>query len=304
MSADVRPVDEPLALSALLARRWARQCCGGPGAQLSNSCEAYHGLWQLLRLMGLGKTLGGHGSQYVQQFVDWANGRALAGPAGPSHVLVSGCADYSMLAHLLCATRAVGLDTQVTVLDQCETPLKLNQWYAQHVGYAGLSVIQADILQFQPERCFDLIVTSSFFGYFSPAQREALFLAYAGMLAPGGLLVFSNRLRSGPEDEPVGFTPAEALAFEARVMALAPTLSDHVRPPADDMRSLARRYVQLFHSHPLNGPATVERLARVSGLNVVRLDGLHHMAAQQGVSGPTTSDASPYVFAVLQRPAA
>lgn len=43
-------------------------------------------------------------------------------------MLISGTADYSMLAHLLQAYRNVEAAVHVTVLDRCETPLYLCRW--------------------------------------------------------------------------------------------------------------------------------------------------------------------------------
>jgi SAM-dependent methyltransferase len=253
--------------------------------------------------MGLGKTLGGHGRLFLDHITQALSDHAGRAGGQAARVLVSGSADYSMLAHVLHAAREAAVPVVVTVLDQCETPLRLSRWYAERSGFAELTLACADVLAYRPEAPFDLIVTSSFFGYFGPAQRVALFGSYAQMLAPAGRLVFSNRLRPGPEDQTVGFTDAQALAFESRVLALGAHLPEALGLPEADWRALARRYVQLFHAHPLNGPQTVIDLAHASGLDVLRLDGLHNEAAQPGVSGPTTSDASPYVFAVLQRPA-
>ena len=299
----VSDVDEPLLLLAPLARQWAATCCARGDHPGSPSCEPYHGLWPYLRLMGLGKTLSGHGAQFLSEVTRWARDGQARGESHRPRVLVSGSADASMLAHVLQGARNVALQVDVTVLDQCETPLRLSTWYAERMGSAGVQVAASDVLTYRPPHRFDLIVTSSFFGYFGPAQRVALFGSYAQMLAPAGRLVFSNRLRPGPEDQTVGFTDAQALAFESRVLTLGAHLPEALGLPEADWRALARRYVQLFHAHPLNGPQTVIDLAHASGLDVLRLDGLHNEAAQPGVSGPTTSDASPYVFAVLQRPA-
>ena len=53
---------------------------------------------------------------------------------GPRRVLISGAADYSILAYVLWACRENGLDAEVTVLDRCDTPLLLNTWYAEQGG--------------------------------------------------------------------------------------------------------------------------------------------------------------------------
>lgn len=293
---------EPLTELAPLARRWAATCCVAHDAGVS--CEPYHALWPYLRLMGLGKTLSGHGAQFLHEMGDWARDWVTRGRRERPQVLVSGSADASMLAHVVHAARGAALEVDVTVVDRCETPLRLSQWYAERVGFSGLTVACSDVLDFRPARRFDLVVTSSFLGYFAPAERVRLFQAYADLMAPGARLVFANRLRAGPADQVVGFSPAQAEAFVRQVRLSAATLPLACGPDPDALAALAQRYCALFRSYPLNDASAVAALAASAGLRVLRIDGLHHTAAQAVVSGPTTSDASPYVFVVLQRPEA
>lgn len=300
----VSDVDEPLLLLAPLARQWAATCCARGDHPGSPSCEPYHGLWPYLRLMGLGKTLSGHGAQFLSEVTRWARDGRARGESPRPRVLVSGSADASMLAHVLQGAGNVALEVDVTVLDQCETPLRLSAWYAERMGLVGVQVAASDVLSYRPLHRFDLIVTSSFLGYFTPSQRVDLFRNYAALMAPGARLVFSNRLRAGPEDQAVGFSPPQAEAFVEQVRTLAPGLPQACGADPDALVALARRYVAMFQSYPLNGTASIVALADAAGLQVLRMDGLHNLAAQATVSGPTTSDASPYVFVVLQRPAA
>src|SRR5262245_36311726 len=107
----VEAPQEPLELSAPLARRLAPQLCHKDPAS-GESCAWQHGLWQYLRILGMNHSPRAHAAFLLE---------ALAATARPGmRVLVSGAADYSMLAHVLAATRAA----EVTVLDVCETPLE------------------------------------------------------------------------------------------------------------------------------------------------------------------------------------
>lgn len=299
----VSDVDEPLLQMAPLARQWAAACCTRPDADSGVDCEPYHGLWPYLRLMGLGKTLSGHGAQFLREVRAWGREWPARGHSGRPRVLVSGSADASMVAHVLQGARDVALDVEVTVLDQCDTPLRLSGWYAEHIGAGGVRLVRSDVLDYRDAHGFDLILTSSFLGYFAPAQRAVLFQTYAALMAPGARLAFSNRLRAGAENQAVGFTAPQGEAFVDQVRTLAPGLPQACAADADALVALARRYVAMFQSYPLNGAASVTALADAAGLQVLRMEGLHNLAAQATVSGPTTSDASPYVFVVLQRPA-
>lgn len=78
---------EPLKLSAPLALRLAPRLC--------RDCAWFHGLWQVLRLLGLNTTPEHHARFFRERLRREC--RALDRP----RVLISGTADYSLLAHLL-----------------------------------------------------------------------------------------------------------------------------------------------------------------------------------------------------------
>jgi hypothetical protein len=215
-----KDIGEPLSVSAALARQWACESCV-VDAQ-GHRCDGYHGLWQTLRLVGLGATLGGHADTYVQAMQDIAREWNPTIAPAPRRLLISGCADYSMLAHVLHAF-AQQAPPHITVLDICPTPVRLNGWYAQRVGL-DIELVCADLLQHQPDAPYDLVVTSSLLGFFSPDDRSRLFAAYARMMHPGASLVFSNRLRPEPESKPVGFKKHDAEKFADKVAELAAAL--------------------------------------------------------------------------------
>jgi hypothetical protein len=145
-------------------------------------------------------------------------------------------------------------------------------------------------------------LTSSFLGYFSPTERLALFRNYAHMLRPGGAFIFTTRLRDGAEDQPIGFTPAQADALVAQVERAWPQLSA-AAPSLAHARTLARQYSELLRSYPVNGPHTLQALADAAGLiwaDCVQQAGL---ATTPGATGLTVGSAD-YLFVTLRKPAA
>lgn len=287
---------EPLAESASLARDWAAaHCvCDATGSR----CDAYHGFWQTMRLMHLGATLGGHPRQYLEAIARWA---AQVPPHGAARrVLISGCADYSMLAHLWHASAAAADAMHVTVLDICATPLQLNDWLAQRQGRSVLTVCE-DILAHQPGTGYDLIITSSFLGYFSPQLRPALFRAYRRLLRDGGWLVFSNRLREAPEQVPVGFTPEQAGQFADLAQRLSTDLPAPAALEPARARAMALAFARHTRSYPLASAQTIARLAEDAGLRIRQSQVLQNAPMRAAVSGPTLGDGSRYLFVELQR---
>lgn len=287
---------EPLALSAALARSWAaEQCMHDAGA---GPCDAYHGFWQTMRLMRLGATLGGHPGHYLEAIAAWAAQPRHGG--APRRVLVSGCADYSMLAHVWHAGAAVAADMDITVLDICPTPLRLNTWLAERHGRSVRTVCE-DIRTHRPGAAYDLVITSSFLGFFHPSDRPELFQAYRAMLRDGGQLVFSNRLRAAPEHEPVGFTPAQAAQFADLAARLSGTLPASAALDANRAHAMALAFARHTRNYPLASARTIEDLAAGAGLQLRQCQVVQNAPMHPGASGPTLGDGSRYLFVVLQR---
>ncbi|PKO62256.1 MAG: hypothetical protein CVU24_04890 [Betaproteobacteria bacterium HGW-Betaproteobacteria-18] len=281
-------VQEPLEESAPLAARWAQQHCEG--------CGWYHGFWQHMRLMGMGKTLSGVPHLFLQAVAQWQGQQGL-------RVLVSGAADASALAHVvqgLGGAKAVRKHTaHLTVLDRCETPLSLNRWYAQHAEL-DVTCHCSDALDFQTDQTFDLILTSSFLGYFKPEQRQQLFAVYARLLKPTGRLVFANRLRSGPQDVAIGFNPAEAQRFMDRARQANAQLPPALQWSVDKLQAAALAYTHSFRSYPVNSLETV-----AADLGSADMVVKHHQlsepqlpafAQKAGLAGPSTAGDSTYLF--------
>ncbi len=290
--------DEPLAISAPIARQAASVNCARAGAQ--QSCEPYHGFWQYMRLMGLGKTLSGQSERYLSTLDrlvrEWARRPGAATP----QVLISGCADYSMLAHVLHACGRLQQRVEVTVLDVCPTPLFLNEWYARRAAQP-VTVVCADSLQHHPADAYDLIVTSSLLGYFSPDVRPRMFQGYAAMLRAGGRLVLANRIRPGSESEVVGFSPQQVENFAARAAKLSASLPATAALTPDDAGRMARAYAQIFRSYPLNAEQSARALARSSGLQWVDGGCVPSVRLEAQVNGPSIGDGSDYLFVTLEK---
>lgn len=289
---------EPLADSAPLAWRWAAQHCVADTR--GDSCASYHGLWQYLRLMKLGPALGGHPMEYLRAMTElalvWENRRSGAA----RRLLISGCADYSMLAHVLHAFSCTPSPPAITVLDICPTPLKLNAWYAQKLGQP-IETVCSDLLGHRPLDGYDLIVTSSFLGYFSPDARPRLFATYAAMLRPGGRLVFSNRLRPETESIQTAFSEQQARRFADKVALSCNALPAQATLPEDAARQMALAYAGSRRPYPVNSADTIRRLATDAGLRWI--EG-HHVASaplQPGLSGPTLGDGSDFLFVTLEK---
>jgi SAM-dependent methyltransferase len=287
------PPEEPLELSAPVARDLARRLCVRTG---DHSCDWYHGLWQYLRLMGLGKTMGGQSAFFLKSL------RELAQGGGYARVLVSGTADYSSIAHVLSAFRRAGAVPRPTVVDRCETPLELSRWYAGREG-SDVATAQFDILDYRQPGAFDIVLTNSFLGYFDHEQRERLFANFRELLRPGGKLMFTNRLRPGAGGAPVGFGINEAARFLATIdSALARHAGGWGADPAE-LKRWATLYSRRFRSYAIESADQVGDYLIRHGFATDLLDA--GAAARAGTSpvatGPTVADGSAYLRVIATR---
>jgi SAM-dependent methyltransferase len=127
--------------------------------------------------------------------------------------MISGSADYSMLALVLWAFRNENVVPEVHVIDACETPLFLNRWYAERTR-VNVETEASDILQWEAAEPFDIICTHSLLGRFNPSARERLIAKWRQLLRPGGSVLTVNRVRPMARADKERFTPEQARAFQ------------------------------------------------------------------------------------------
>ena len=150
----------------------------------SAPCRDYHAAWPVLRAAGL---VGGIDADR-QPFLD------ILGPlfrcdAG-RRILIAGCADSALLSLVAGVAPAT---SQITIVDRCGTPLDICRRVAE--PNLLLETRQADLLSYQPEAPFDLIVCHSLLPFFCDTERRELLRRLATWLAPQGNMVLAVRLK-------------------------------------------------------------------------------------------------------------
>lgn len=245
--------DEPLADSAPLAWREAPLLC-------HESCMAYHRVWQYLRWLGLITSIRTNSDFLVRSF------EPLARDHG--RVLVSGTADYGMLAHLHHAYGGAPLDA--TVVDLCATPLLLNRWYAQRAGRV-VQTIQSDVLSYTTNEPFDLIATHNFLGRFDDAARARLVATWHRLLRPGGVVVTTQRVRPHASASFSRYTPEEAAALAARANEAA-VHAGMPAPAAAELAQAVREFALTKNSRVIRSPAQITAVFEACGFTVDVVD--------------------------------
>ena len=182
-------------------------------------------------------------------------------------MLVSGAADHGMLACVLAAAP----QARVTVIDSCDTPLRLNLWYAGRAG-ADIETQQCSILDYSPSQPFDAICTHSFFGQFSREQRPRLLAAWQRLLRPGAAIVTAHPLRPFGAEEPNRFSPEQERAFREHIGAQAPALAALLRVQEDEVMRLAEAYLRARYGYPVRSGEELAALFEAAGFDVEHLE--------------------------------
>jgi SAM-dependent methyltransferase len=248
--------DEPLAESAPVAWALAPRLCAGDPSSLE-SCVWYHRIWQYLRLLDIITSIR-------------TNTPFLLGTLqrlAPSHprVLISGSADYAMLAHLRQAYGARPLD--VTMLDRCATSVAVNEWYADRYGMAITSVC-GDALTVESDRRFDLVCTHNFVGRFDPVARQRLIDRWHSLLRPGGVVVTTQRVRPGERGRQSSYSEEAARALAGRIVEAAKAYPRPLGVPLDELGDATYEYARRKGAHAITSAAEIVDAFERAGFEV------------------------------------
>lgn len=221
--------------------------------------------------------------------------------AGPPRILISGAADYSILAHVLAAFKERGIAPNVTVVDICETPLALNRWYAERIS-CKIATQRCDIFEFETANTFDAICTHAFFGQIAPGRRPQLLAAWRRLLRPGGIAISVDRIRPASNGTAIGFTPSQAQAFCATVLREAERRQESLGIDLRDLGRAAELYASTQSLYPVRSREEILELFGQTGFGVDQLIcGPNESAIQREDSGPTIPAKADYASVIATR---
>jgi SAM-dependent methyltransferase len=270
----MKRIEEPVLESAPLARWVAERLCRTRTAS-RQSCSGYHGFWQYLRLLGIVTTPTDH--------VEFLS--AALAPAAAGHrrirILVSGAVDYSMLA---CLIHSCDEFADITVIDICDTPLFLNQWYARRAG-RFIRTLREDIMKHREAASYDVICAHSFLSQFPLPRRRRLVASWRELLRPGGKVITVNRIRAGSSGA-FRYSRAQAEALRAAVLREAGKWRDRLDLSPEELALHACNFAKTRRIHPVASDAEMKALFEGAGFvvdhlssNVLRAGGPLHWSA-------------------------
>jgi SAM-dependent methyltransferase len=160
-------------------------------------CIDYHMLFPIRRAIGRVGTVTPERDELIALLSQLIAARGAAHD-GPIDIVVAGTADtqipatciHTALVHCGAAFARVRL----TVLDQCDTPLKLCRDFAARHGLNFRTQV-ADLVTTDAAFPADILINHSLFNYVDAGHHEATLRKFAGWLKPGGRIVFYIGLR-------------------------------------------------------------------------------------------------------------
>ncbi len=143
------------------------------------SCQGrYHALWGALRASGFLGSLHSEEATISSAISQLLNDR--------TRLLIGGSADPATLCAIGRISKSSRMD--VTIVDQCAAPLELINEFADQKNIS-CETIQADILEFDSTKKWDLIFLNYTLSFIAARDRAKFFRQLSHCLAPGGTLV-------------------------------------------------------------------------------------------------------------------
>jgi hypothetical protein len=255
-------LEEPLVLTADLLNGVAPVLCTGDHVDQSG-CDWYHGTWQYLRLLQMVSTPTWHHDFYRKELAS-----ALHTCGDSPNTLITGTADYSMLAYLAESAKQNKTNARLHVLDQCATPLFACRWYAKR-NHIELVAHEDDVIQFSHRnaRMFDLICTDAFLTRFDRSATQAVLAAWSELLKPGARLVTTIRIH---EKSLTARDPETAIKdFRERAMKRARRWEPFLRKSSVEIGELAEVYARSMRSNPIGDEIEIKSLLETAGFEIV-----------------------------------
>ena len=287
MAGNLTNPDEPLEDSAPVAWALAPQSCAGDPAS-PDSCLWYHRIWQYLRLLDIITSIRTNTPFLL----------ATLERLAPTHprVLISGSADYAMLAHLRHAFGSRPLD--VTMLDLCPTSVAMNRWYAERFGMT-LTPITGNALAVQAERPFDLICTHNFVGRFDTERRQQLVNRWHAVLRPGGVVVTTQRVRPGSRARRASYSDEEARELAGRVERAASEYSGPLGATPAELHRVTYEYAMRKGSYVIASPSEMTTPFERAGFDVTLADDGGGLAERQTDRPSSTAGLDTYRMRII-----
>jgi hypothetical protein len=216
-------------------------------------CSWYHGSWHLLKSLGVVSTASVH-----EHSINKLLKIALADTVAP-RILLTGSTDETLvrMAHEACLE--LGIKEKLYAIDLCATPLAFMQTYADN-NHIELFTCQSDILEFEADNKFDIILTHAFMGYFDEKQRPLLVKKWRQLLSKQGKIVTIQRIRPADSPSVVSFSPEQSARFVTAAIDAAQSSTAKHKPDRTTVEQAASEFAKKFVNHAITSKTSLESL--------------------------------------------
>jgi SAM-dependent methyltransferase len=253
-------MNQLLAESVPLARHWAPESCWRDPAS-GESCAWYHGLWQILRLVGVVTTLTHHADLYIKAL------QPLIASGRFNRVLISGAADYGLLSVVIEAFQQAHAVPEITVVDRCETPLRLCRWYGERFGFR-IETASGDLTSFRAGRTYDLVCAHSLLSRVPVEHHSEIAASWSRLLRPGGILLMANNLYPGVPSAKINFAPDEVPGYQDRVAKAAAGCAHRaVLPSAEELGCMTEAYAVHMNANVIGSREQLTEILVTNGFD-------------------------------------
>lgn len=205
---------------------------------VDENCFWYHSIWQYLRMMDVVSSPTWHSRFYIEQLSKSLKGGEI------NNVLISGTADYSMLAYVIRCVKKMNINTNIYVLDTCKTPLIACEWFAK-MENIEIACVNQNILDYCNNNFFDIICTDAFLTRFNNEDANLVIDKWYNLLKIDGKIITTIRVHDMNEKN--DFRNIEN--FINKIKNNYEYYKDDIKIPLDELIKKAKVYANNMKSN-------------------------------------------------------
>lgn len=259
--------------SAPLMPRISKEKCQGSYVSKKN-CSWYHGVWQYLRMCDKVSSPTWH--------LNFFGSVLKKSTTKYSKILISSCADYSMLAVVIDVAKSLRARNEITVADVCETPLYICRWYSKKVKFP-IKTIKKDIRKLNNRGKFDVIVTDAFLTRFDKRGRNVVVKKLYDLLEKDGYVATTVRLGRNSNRKPIKASKYEINKFSREIERCLSNKLKLGKNYVEKIKDLSVQYGKNMISFPISSASEVRSLFEKNKFKIEKIE----VVKVRGEFGPT-----------------
>jgi ubiquinone/menaquinone biosynthesis C-methylase UbiE len=182
--------------------------------------------------------------------------------------LITGTADYSVLAYLINSLKQLGKDCEINVLDLCATPLFACKWYAKKNNF-NINTYEQNIFEFSAlhENSMDIVVTDAFLTRFAYNETQKILNLWSHVLKHRGRVITTVRLHA---KTPLARSEEEAIRdFKERAIQRFERWIPYLNITIDQIGEMSEDYARRMVSNKLGSEEEILDLIQASGFKIL-----------------------------------